>query len=95
MERDVEGLAEDVVHVPPEGDIPSIFRDVLVDVAITVDLDQIEFSLRTRVFSLCLDRFSQLREELRETAISCETEVLISQQVSDRGDRLDVVTDVA
>ena len=82
------------MHVPAEGDVPGVLWDVLIDVAVTIDLDQVEFSLRSPVFPLFLDRLAKLREEVGQSVVACETEVLVAKQVSDRRNRLDVVADV-
>src|SRR5699024_6877606 len=91
----IERLPEDVVHVPAESDVPRIFGDILIDVAVAVHLDQIEFGFRSRILPFVFDRLAKFRDESCQRLVAGEAEVLIAEQVTDRGDRLDVVADVA
>src|SRR5699024_7612978 len=95
VEGNIERLPEDVVHVPAESDIPGVFGDILIDVAVAVYLDQVEFGFRSRVLSFLFDRLAKCREESGQPLVAGEAEVLVAEQVPDRGDRLNVVADIA
>src|SRR5699024_11386899 len=95
VEGNIERLPEDVVHVPAESDVPRVFGDVLIDVAVAVHLDQIELGFWSCVLPFVFDRLAKFREESGQPLVAGEAEGLIAEQVPDRGDRLDIVADVA
>ena len=94
VHREAVAHAEQRVHVPAEAQDPRVLGDRLVHRRVAVDGHDLEVGVDVRAPQLGAGAVFEVVQQADELAGPVQANVLVADQVPERGDRLDVVADV-